>query len=351
MDKINEVIEFLENIQKDHIINVIIGILIFVIFRLISSKVAYVIIKIFNMKSKNKKIKDNGLYKPLKYAIISIGAYLGILCIGFPSDIMQFINKIFKVIIIVLIANGAANLLTPKSKLMRKIKESDRIDVNDKVTDFAGKVIRTIIYIIAGFMIAYEFGYNLTGVITGLGIGSVVIALAAQDIAKNLCSGVVLLMDKPFGIGEYIKVTDFEGTVEDITFRAVRIRTLEGTVVTIPNSKISEGSIINYSRIEERRCVIDLGITLETKIERINKIEQEIRNVLERNDYVIKDKIEVNVKEILDSSININIFFYTKMVKYIDFLHVKDVINKELMELIEKEKIDLAYDTKTIYVH
>ena len=234
---------------------------------------------------------------------------------------------------------------------MKKIKQSDKINVNDQVSNFIGKLIRCIIYIIAGFIVAYEWGYNLSGIITGLGLGSVVIALAAQDIAKNLCSGVVLLVDKPFIVGDFIEIDNFSGTVEDITFRAVRIRTLENKIVTIPNSKISEGSIINYSRIKNRRYFCDLLITLETSIEKIEDIIIKIKDLLEKSPYVVKQSAEVHFNKIADNGININLYCYTNTSDYIEYLNIEDLLNKQIMHLLNKEKIELAYDTKTIYVH
>ena len=351
MDKVNEMITFFQNIEMKHIVNLLIGLGIFVLFKILSSKISYIIIKIFNMKLKGKKIKENGLYKPLKYGVIFLGAYLGILFLGLPEDIMKGITKIFKIILIVLTANGLANLITPKSKLMKKIQESDHINVNEQVTNFIGKVIRTIIYIIAGYMIAYELEYDLSGIITGLGIGSVVIALASQDIAKNLCSGVVLLVDKPFNVGEYIKIGNFSGTVEDITFRAVRIRTTENTVVTIPNSKISEDSIINYSKIEKRDYSLNLPITQETDITKVNDIINKITLLLKKHPHVIEDSIAVHFDKILDNGLNIRVFCYFDISDYGTYLDIKQELNEDIMNLLNTEKVDLAYDTKTIYMH
>ena len=122
MDKLNQVIQFFQNIQKEQIINIIIGILIFILFKIFSSAIAYGIIKISNMKKKGNEIKQHGLYKPLKYAIIFLGTYVGILCIGLPDEIMHVITKIAKSILIILIANGLANLITQKSRIYEKNK-------------------------------------------------------------------------------------------------------------------------------------------------------------------------------------------------------------------------------------
>ncbi len=350
MNKLIELIQYIQNIQSEQILDIIIAICIFILFKIFSSGISYIIIKIFNMKQKEKRIKEHGLYKPIKYAVILLGAHIAITCLGLKAETMALIIKIEKSILIAIIANGLSNMLTPKAQIMKRIKKSNHINANEKVSSFIGKLIRYVIYIIAGFMIAYEFGYNLSGIITGLGLGSVVLALAAQDIAKNLCSGVVLLFDKPFIVGDFIQVAEHTGTVEDITFRAVRMKTLDNTLVTIPNSKISEGAIINYSKIENRRYECDLLITLETSIQKIEEITQKIKDLLRNNRFIKSESVEVQFNKIESNGININIFCYTATSDYIEFLKIEDIINKQLMQLLNKENVELAYDTKTIYI-
>ena len=105
--------------------------------------------------------------------------------------------------------------------------------------DFSFKIIRGVIYVVAIFIIIANLGIDISGLIAGLGLGGVIITLAAQDTAKNLIGGVVIFLDKPFVVGDWIQMDTFEGTVEDITFRSTRVRTFENSVVNIPNSVIA----------------------------------------------------------------------------------------------------------------
>lgn len=126
------------------------------------------------------------------------------------------------------------------------MKEKTSQNVEDSMFDFVLKIIRAIIYIIAGFIVITLLGFNLNGLVAGLGIGGVIVTLAAQDTAKNLFGGLVIFLDKPFIVGDWIQMDKYEGTVEDITFRSTRVRTFENSVVNIPNSIISNSSIINW---------------------------------------------------------------------------------------------------------
>ena len=136
-------------------------------------------------------------------------------------------------------------------------------------------------------------GINLNGLVAGLGLGSVVITLAAQDTAKNIFGGLVIFLDKPFIVGDWIEVQDYEGTVEDITFRSTRVRTFENSLVNIPNAVISNESIINWSRMERRRNKVNLCLELDTPLEKVQIIQDRIKEMLKQHDDVIDETIIV----------------------------------------------------------
>jgi len=115
------------------------------------------------------------------------------------------------------------------------------------------KIIRCVIWIIYIFICISEIGYDLSGLLTALGLGSAALALAAQDLVKSLISGVSILTDKPFVIGDWIEVGEYQGTVIDITFRSTRIKSNNNSVITIPNSTITSTYVINWNRLTSRR--------------------------------------------------------------------------------------------------
>lgn len=215
---------------------------------------------------------------------------------------------------------------------------------------FILKAIRVVVYIIAGFLIITELGYNLNGLVAGLGIGSVVITLAAQDTAKNLFGGLVIFLDKPFTVGDWIQVDKFEGTVEDITFRSTRVRTFDNSVVNIPNSVIANDSIINWSRMERRRNKVNLCLDLDTPIEKVKKVQSRIKEMLKQHDDIIDDTIIVRFDNITDNGINLMVYSYTNSIDYTSFLEEKEKINFKIMQILREENVELAYDTKTIFV-
>ena len=353
MDNINNFVEAIKTIQTSQIVDILIAILIYILFRCLSKSLAYITIKIFKPKTKSKKeIKNNAFYTPLKTFFVILGLYLAILLIRKPLGINDWINNkidvLFKISIIILTANGIANSLTTNNKSVNKLKERMNPEVEDSMFKFILKGIRIIIYVIAGFIVITELGFNLNGLVAGLGIGSVVITLAAQDTAKNLFGGLVIFLDKPFIVGDWIEIEKYEGTVEDITFRSTRVRTFENSVVNIPNAVIANDSIINWSRMEKRRNKVNLCLEIDTPLEKVQIVQQRIKKMLIQHDDVIDDTIIVRFDNITDNGINLLVCSYTNSIDYASYLEEKEKINCKIMQILKEENVELAYDTKTV---
>ena len=343
---------FIETIKGIQIIDIGIAILIYILFRCLSRSLAYITIKITKINKKN--IKNNAFYNPLKIFYTILGTYLAFLFICNTLEISENIkaiaNEIFKISVIILSANGIANSLTINNSIVNRLKEKMNPDVEDSMLKFILKAIRIIIYVIAGFIIITDLGIKLNGLVAGLGLGSVVITLAAQDTAKNLFGGLVIFLDKPFVVGDWIEIEKYEGTVEDITFRSTRVRTFENSIVNIPNSVIANASIINWSRMEKRRNKVNLCLDLNTPLEKVQIVQKRIKDLLIQHDDVIDDTIMVRFDNITDNGINILVSSYTNSISYASFLEEKEKINFKIMQILREENVELAYDTKTIFV-
>ena len=231
------------------------------------------------------------------------------------------------------------------------MKESDRFSGDQTLVNFISKIVKCIVYVIAAFLIITELGYDLSGLITGLGLGGVVIALAAQDIAKNLFGGVAIITDKPFIVGDYIETDKYQGTVEDITFRSTRIRTNENTLVTIPNSTLSNASITNWSKLEKRRFDVDLNLPLDTNSEKVENIISKLEVVLNSSEEVVKDSVKISFNKITKEGLNIWIYLYTTNTVYDDYFKFKQEINDSILKVLESEQIRLAYSGRSVYIH
>lgn len=338
------------NIYESFKINPLIVLGIFIGFILLAPVVAYILVKILNIKKSGKEIKENGLYRPLKLFIILLGLYISSQFINFPIGTLVIINKIFKICIIALAAKGLANLCDLTAKGHEKLKQKFNFNGSDSVLKFIAKASKIVIYIFAGFMIVSEFGYNLGGLVTGLGLGSVVVALASQDLAKNIIGGLSIMLDRPFSLGDYVIINDYEGTVEQITFRSTRIRDLSKQIIVIPNGEISNGTVTNCSKRETRYFKTTLVLELSTPLEKIKTFEEKLEKMLLENPNVIKENIRISFTNISDNGYDIFIAFYTDAFIYNDYLKFKEEMNYMIMNLLQSENIDLAYNSQTIYL-
>lgn len=262
------------------------------------------------------------------------------------------LETIIRIITIIIIAKIMIHILTSKSGWIRILQEKiDNGKEKGKInSEFLSKIAKTIIYTIAIFLIIQELGFDLGGLITGLGLGGVILTLAAQDTAKNLFGGIVIFLDKPFQVGDYIEVNTYKGTVEDITFRSTAIRTADDSLLHIPNSEMSSVAITNWGEINRRRYKTNLLITLETPLEKVIKVKQEIITMLSEQEEIHSETIMVNLENILDSGMQLVIITYTNITNYAKYLELKEKLNYQIMKILESNNVQLAYNTQTIHI-
>ena len=338
------------------ITQIAIAIGIVLVFRILSSAASSIIIKILTYKKGGKKsVKKNPFYLPLKTIFTFIGIYIGLYMIkdviALSGKAEVIIEKTMKIAMILFVAKSFAQGLNEKNIIVSKLRDKSSKDIDNITMNAILRTARIGIYILAGFMIISELGYNISGFITGIGISGVVLTLAAQDTAKSLIGGIAIFLDKPYKVGDYIKVDEYEGTVELIKFRSTNIRTLDDTVLHVPNSEMASASIINYGEIQKRRYYTKLMLELDTPLEKIKQTTEQIEYMLNNREDIVKDgNIRVRFEEIADNGYEISINAYIKETDYAEFLNVKENVNYEVMAILHKEGIELAYNTQTLYV-
>lgn len=335
---------------NDNIIKVLISVCIFLIIFLLRPIITYIILKIFNWKKTKKEIKQIALYTSIKRFITLLGIFIAIIYFRIPDKYMEIVTKVFNIITILIFTIGISKSITSETSFLRKIQNKMKGENTEGMLNVIAKIIRFIIYVIGGFLIITELGYNLNGLVTGLGLGTVVLTLAAQDTAKNLFSGLTIALDKPFVVGDWIKAAGYEGKVEAITFKSVRIRTVENTVANIPNTLISEDTLLNETKRKRRRYHVELTFTFDTSLDTLKDITSKIDFMLKHNDDVVSNTVNVKFVSIEDSGYKILVYCFTNTSEYLKFLRQAEYINYQIMEIINTEHAELAYPSSTVYV-
>lgn len=210
------------------------------------------------------------------------------------------------------------------------------------------KTLLVIFMVFGVLMIAQSLGADVKAFLAGLGIGGLAFALAAQDTIANVFGSVVVAIDQPFKLGEYVKVGAHEGTVEDIGLRSTRLRTPARTLITVPNKTMASESIINLSRMPQRRVDQTLGLTCGTTPEKMEAILGDLRSVLERDPGVAKDFIVVNFADFGAFSLDIQVIYFSADPDYRKYMALRERLNLAFMRAVEARGLSLAFPTQTV---
>jgi len=211
-------------------------------------------------------------------------------------------------------------------------------------------MIFNIILWVVGFVFLIDnFGYNITTIITGLGVGGIAIALAAQAILGDLFSYLVIFFDKPFEIGDFIIVDDKMGSIEYIGIKTTRIRTLSGEQLICSNSKLTGSWVHNYKRMELRRVVFSFGITFQTPVEKVKAVPGWVKDIIVSREQTRFDR--AHLLKFGESSLDFEVVYYVLSADYNIYMDIQQNINFEIMVRFEKEGVDFAYPARTLFLH
>jgi small-conductance mechanosensitive channel len=193
-----------------------------------------------------------------------------------------------------------------------------------------------------------NLGIKVTGLIPGLGIGGIAVALAAQEVLKDLFASLAIALDKPFLIGDNITVGEFAGTVELIGIKTTRVRSVNGEQIVIPNSDLMGSRLRNFGRMEERRVLVNLGLVYQTPAERVERAVALVREVAAARQGVRLDR--VHFRAFGEFALFIEVVYFVTSADYSVYMDLQQEINLEILRRFAAERIELAYPTQTVFL-
>jgi len=325
-----------------------------VIRKIFTGYILKILIKI-SSKTKtqlNTKIIE-AFQEPIRSIFIVIGVYLAILFLGrgFSYDFSQSIllKHMINSVLIILVSWGCLNLTEEHSLLYEELSDKFNFKLDKIVFPFLSKIIKITIVALTISVVLDEWGYNVNGFIAGLGIGGLAFAFAAKDALSNVFGGLIIILDKPFSIGDYIRTSNVEGVVEDINFRSTKIRAIDKGLVTEPNSTLANSTIINWTKRDIRRLNFHIGVTYGTSKEQLRNCINKIKEMLIEDENIVKEGILVNFDNFGASSLDIAINCFTNTVDWDKYSQIKEEVNFKIMDIIEKENISMAFPSSSIY--
>ncbi len=288
--------------------------------------------------------------RPARVLFIILGLYFSLLYLPYVDAAQDIITRLFRSSIIVLVAWGIYNLDIVYSGLLKNIGKNISIQFDEIIVPFLSKIIKLITVLLAISIIAQEWDYEVSGFIAGLGLGGLAFALAAQDSLSNLFGGMVIIVDKPFTVGDWISTPSVEGIVEDITFRSTKVRTFAQAIVTVPNSKLANEPITNWAAMGKRQITFHLKVAYSTPRAKLEKCVERIKTMLIKHPDVHKQTIFVVFDRYNDSSLDIFLYFFTITTVWQEFLMVKQDINFKIMKILEEEGVSMGLPTTNVHL-
>ena len=294
------------------------------------------------------------LKKPLKLIFISTVMFFAFitqknLMADYPF-LLSFVIKMYRLTIILCIIYFIYAAVPVIMSAFNRLKHPDSILLDDTLLIFFAKIIKAVIVIIAVLIVLGEFGVNINGLITGVGLGGLTFALAAQDTASNIFGGLVIISDKPFAVGDWIQTASIEGTVEDISFRSTRIRTFDDALLVVPNSTLSSASITNWSKMNKRKVKFNIGLTYNTAPSQVKNIIADIETFLNSHKDIVSDTPLVKLDEFGSSSLNIMVMFFTSQTSLAELKRVREEINYEILDVVHRHESSFAFPSTSVYM-
>ena len=280
--------------------------------------------------------------KPARWFFAILGIYLAIIYSPFFDAHMAIVHKLYRVSLVILVVIGLYNVTASSSVLFHKINKRLELDMDDILAPFLSKILRFVIVALGISMIAGEFHYDVNGFVAGLGLGGFAFALAAKDTVGNFFGGIVIIMEKPFTIGDFIETKIVIGTVEDITFRSTKVRTAGEALVTVPNSVLANEAIMNWTKMRKRQITFSLHIDPSTPREKVERCVQRFREMLQTHEGVHPDVIMVNLDVLQDTYLSIFFNFYTNTTVWAENLDIRQDINYRIIDIMNEEQIEFV---------
>jgi small-conductance mechanosensitive channel len=280
------------------------------------------------------------------FSLLALALWAGSMVLTFPSDIQIWFNRIVQLFLVLQVGfwgTGVISLYIERG-VTSKIEEDQGEDAT--TMNALGLIIKIALWVILALIILDNLDVKISSLVASLGIGGIAVALALQNILGDLFASLSITFDKPFVIGDFIVVDDFEGDVEDIGLKSTRVRSLSGEELIFSNTDLLNSRIRNYKRLEKRRISFIIGVIYGTPVEKLKKIPSIIEDIITPIENA--DFERAHLKTLGDYSLDYSVVYYVLQQEYATYMDIQQVINLEIYQRFEEEGIEFAYPTQTI---
>ncbi len=334
-------------------LEILIGIGIFLLFLIFRGLISKLIIKKLEIISKRttNNLDDTfvrSLIGPVRFLPIVLGFFFASYYMTFETDTREFVNNINRTLITILIFWTIHQIIEPVSYVLSGLGKI----LTRELISWIVKSIKILIFILGAAAVLELWGIKIGPIIAGLGLFGVAVALGAQDLFKNLISGILVLVEKRFKMGDWILVEGIiEGIVEKIGFRSTVIRKFDKSIAIIPNFQFAENAVINISQTTNWIISWTINLQYDSTIDQLKTVRNEIENYIKTNkDFKPELGYAVRVDSFAESSIDMYVRCFTKTDDWDEWLAVKERLAIEIKQIVEKNKASFAFPSQSIYV-
>ncbi|MDC2995859.1 mechanosensitive ion channel family protein [Candidatus Pelagibacter sp.] len=324
--------------------------LIFLIFRGLISKLIIKKLEIISQRTTNK-LDDTfvkAMVGPARFLPIVLGFFIASYYMSFSEDTRSFVDNLNRTLITILLFWIIHQIIEPISYILSGLGKI----LTRELIGWIIKSLKILIFILGAAAVLELWGIKIGPIIAGLGLFGVAVALGAQDLFKNLISGILVLVEKRFKMGDWILVEGIiEGIVEKIGFRSTTIRKFDKSLAIIPNFQFAENAVINVSQTTNWIISWIINLQYDTTVDQLKKIRDEIENYIKKHeDFNTELGYAVRIDKFAESSIDMYVRCFTKTDEWEKWLSVKERLAIQIKQIVEKNGAAFAFPSQSIYV-
>ncbi len=291
--------------------------------------------------------------KPVGWSLLLGGLYAAFTILPLPEEPVDFdhlITALASAFAIALLLWFGTKLADGFADEWQRRAAKTKSKYDDTLIPVLRSTIKTFLIVLGVILVLQQLGYSVTSLLAGLGIGTAAVALASKDTIANLFGSIVVFIDRPFEVGDWIEIGGVEGTVEEVGLRTTKIRTFSNSLISLPNSTLTTSAIQNWSRMRKRRIKTTLGITYDADASKVDAAVEAVRKVLREDERILQDFWLVNFSGFGESSLEIFIYAFTATTDWAVYLQVRQEIYLAIMREFEALGVAFAFPSRTVYL-
>lgn len=295
----------------------------------------------------------SSIAKPAVILVFALGFKLALFILTLGDRILELMNTVASIINSVALGYFIYSTVDVVDHYLSNWAKKSESKVDDVLAPLVGKAIRIMVAVLVVLNIAVVVsGKDIATILTGIGVGGLAIALAGQDTIKNFFGSLVIFGDKPFEIGDRIVVEGIDGSVESVGFRSTKIRTLDGHLVTMPNSEMVDKAVKNIGKRPYIKRAANITITYNTSPEKVARAIELIKEILDNHEGMHPDfPPRVYFNDYNDWSLNIMFLYWYHPPDYWQYMAFSERVNMQILQQFNAEGIEFAFPTQTLYIN